>query len=85
MRTTERLARALEFANAPKVMVVAARAGCYDDFGSESPTPLMDLVRDLNQAGLTGLAQRVMDGEFDASRAEAEEWAMDGGLSDVVK
>lgn len=75
MLTTERLARALEAANAPKAMIVAARAGCYDDFKSESATPCMDLVRDLTQAGLTFLAERATDGEFDATPAESEAWA----------
>jgi hypothetical protein len=73
--TTERLAKALESANAPKAMITAARAGCYDDFKSESATPIMDLVRDLRQAGLTHLAQRAMDGEFDATQEESEAWA----------
>jgi hypothetical protein len=84
--TTERLARALEAADAPKAMVVAARVGCYDDFKSESATPCMDLVRDLMQAAretweqplrgnLIKLAQRAKLGEFDATREESEAWA----------
>lgn len=73
--TTERLAQALEAANAPKAMVTAARAGCYDDFQSESPTPIMDLVRDAKAAGLHGIARRAMDGDFDATREESEAWA----------
>lgn len=75
MTTTERLACALEAAGAPKVMVTAARAGCYDDFQSESATPIMDLVRDLRAAGLYPLAERAMGGEFDSAPDEAEEWA----------
>lgn len=75
MVTSERLAAALEAANAPKAMVTAARAGCYDDFKSESPTPIMDLVRDLRQCGLTHLADRAIAGEFDATREESEAWA----------
>lgn len=75
MTTTERLALALERANAPKAMITAARAGCYDDFKSESATPCMDLVRDLRQAGLTYLAERAMRGEFDATREESDAWA----------
>ena len=38
--TTERLALALELEGAPAQMVDAARAGCYDDFRSESATPM---------------------------------------------
>lgn len=73
--TTERLAAVLEKANAPKSMITAARAGCYDDFRSESPTPCMDLVRDLQQAGLGGLAEQAMKGEFDSTPEESEAWA----------
>ena len=73
--TTERLARALERANAPRAMVTAARAGCYDDFRSESASPLTDLVRDLRAEGLFALAQPVADREFDATREEADAWA----------
>lgn len=83
--TTERLALALEAANAPKAMVVAARAGCYDDFKSESASPISDLVRDLYAAAreadittrslLLRLAQRAKLGEFDATREEADAWA----------
>jgi hypothetical protein len=75
MTTSERLAVALEATAAPKAMVVAARAGCYDDFRSESATPCHDLVRDALAAGLGDIARRAMDGEFDATREEAEEWA----------
>lgn len=75
MTTAERLACALEQGRAPKAMVTAARAGCYDDFRSESATPIMDLVRDLRAAKLEAMAQRAMDGEFDATKEEAEAWA----------
>lgn len=75
MTTNERIAKVLEAASAPKAMVTAARAGCYGDFTSESATPIMDLVRDAQRAGLGGIARRAMDGEFDATREESEAWA----------
>lgn len=75
MTTSDRLAAALVAANAPKAMITAARAGCYDDFRSESATPIMDLVRDPRQAGLTHLADRAIAGEFDATAEEAQAWA----------
>mgnify|MGYP001613988739 CR=1 FL=1 len=75
MTTNARLAQALEAANAPKAMVTAARAGCYGDFTTESATPIMDLVRDAQRAGLPAIARRAMDGEFDATREESEAWA----------
>lgn len=93
--TTERLAKALEAANAPKAMITAARAGCYDDFKSESPTPCMDLVRDLYEAArqlpnhdrnlLLRVAQQAKNGEFDATREESEAWASGpDGLSKLI-
>lgn len=72
--TTERLARALEKAGAPREMIDAARRERYDDFKSPSPTPIMDLVRTARMLGLREIARRAMDGEFDATREESEEW-----------
>ncbi len=74
MSTKERLAAELEKANAPKEMIHAARAGSYDDFESNSATPIVDLVHDCQQFGLHEFAQRAMNGEFDATKEEAEAW-----------
>ena len=68
--TTEKLAQALEEAKAPQVMIDAARRGRYDDFKSESATPIVDLVHDLKNVGLQDLAKRAMCGEFDSRRQE---------------
>lgn len=75
--TTERLARALEERKNPRLagMVRKARAGAYDDYLSDSATPINDLVRDLRQNGEHELAQRAIAGEFDGTREEAEAWA----------
>lgn len=75
MSTIDRLVAALEAAGAPRAMITAARAGCYDDFRSESDTPILDLVRDCNRAGLHDLAKRAIGGEFDATGEEADAWA----------
>ena len=72
--TTERLAVELEKAGAPISMIRLARGGVYDDFRSDSATPIQDLVRDLNIAKLKDLARRALDGEFDAESWEADEW-----------
>ena len=74
MRTKEKLARALMEANAPAQMVERARAGFYDDYESPSATPIANLVRDLQMVGLGDLAKRAVNGEFDSTREEAEEW-----------
>jgi hypothetical protein len=66
MSAKERLAEALVKAGASPDMVAAARRGCYDDFESESATPIIDLVRDSKKAGLDDIATRAMNGEFDA-------------------
>lgn len=73
--TTEKLAQALELANAPTDMVARARAGYYDDFKSHHPTPIVLLVEDCQRLGLTDIAQRAMDEEFDATKEESEAWA----------
>jgi hypothetical protein len=83
--TSEKLARALEAAGAPAAMATAARAGCYDDYKSDSATPCVDLVNDLarlmstpryaiNEA-IRELFGRARNGEFDAQKWESDAWA----------
>ena len=71
--TKERLAQVLHSAGLLD-MEKAARAGRYDDFESESATPMIDLVNDLRAFGNHALATRAMNGEFDATKDEAEAW-----------
>jgi hypothetical protein len=66
MSAKEKLTEALMRANAPVEMVKDASRGRYDDFESDSATPIMDLVRDSRAAGLDDIAQRAMNGDFDA-------------------
>jgi hypothetical protein len=66
MNAKERLIAALTQAGAPSGMIKCAARGGYDDFESDSATPIMDLVRDSKDAGLNAIAQRAMNGEFDA-------------------
>jgi hypothetical protein len=73
--TTERLARALEAAGAPQVMINRARGSFYDDFKSDLATPIVQLVQDVRKAGLEGIAKRAIDGEFDATKEESDAWA----------
>ena len=74
MNTKERLASRLEASGASEEMIKNARLGMYDDFISPLPNPIMHLVSDLRKEGLHDLAQRAMDGEFDATREESEAW-----------
>jgi hypothetical protein len=74
--TTERLARALEAVGSPLLegMIDLARSGYYDDFKSSLIQPQVTLYGDLKSLGFDDLAQRVVDGEFDCTKEEAEEW-----------
>jgi hypothetical protein len=89
--TTEKLARALRELGTlavPPALIRRAEAGHYHDFLSPLAFPEMELVNELTAlanhpsrarrpAGLAlmGLRQRVIDGEFDASKAESDAWA----------
>ena len=73
--TTERLARALEEAKAPPHMVARARRGEYDDYKSHHPAPIVKLVQDCQLYGLPSIAERAINGEFDGTKEDAEEWA----------
>lgn len=74
--TTEKLAQALEALEdaALTPMIERARAGYYDDFKSPLPTPLIQLYKDLIQAGYPAMAHRVVEGDFDATAEEARTW-----------
>lgn len=74
--TTERLARALMELDDPKLiwMIERARQGYYDDFKSPLAMPLHQLVLDLQAVGHPEMIRRVIDGEFDATLEEGDEW-----------
>ena len=74
MKTLERLAEALRQANAPESMIADALLGRYDDFKSESDTPIVDLVFHCQNYGLKDIARRAMKGEFDSTKEESNEW-----------
>lgn len=72
--TTEKLAKALEEANAPEYMISRARSGYYDDFKSDLAAPISTLIADLRGLGLNDLAERAMNDEFCATDEEANQW-----------
>jgi len=74
MTTKEKLADALTKAGAPIAMREKALRGNYDDFESQSATPIVDLVRDARAVGLEDIAQRAMNGEFDSTKEESAAW-----------
>jgi hypothetical protein len=73
--TTERLARVLETEGLPAGMVAAARDGYYDDFKSPLAMPETQLYHDLLAQNRPDLADRVKDGEWDATKEESDAWA----------
>jgi hypothetical protein len=72
--TKDRLAEDFLVAGAPRDMVDAAKSGRYDDYLSESATPIYDLVCDCTACGLTRIAALAKDGKYDGTKAEAEAW-----------
>ena len=58
-------------------MSLKARGGYYHDFLSPLDTPCLQLADDLQAAGTPAalaLRQRHLNGEFDASMEESDEW-----------
>jgi hypothetical protein len=76
LHTTEILARALEETGDAGLagMVERARAGEFHDFLSPHAFPEVTLMEELRAKGYSGLAQRVVNGDFDASPAESAAW-----------
>lgn len=86
--TTAKLARALsEIPGVPKEMIQRAIDGYYHDYLSPLAMPEIQLVSDLKAVAKTpatprnsrplllGLADRVVNGDFDASKEESDAWA----------
>lgn len=74
-RTSEALAKALEEAGAPVEMIRRAREDYYHDFKSPLAMPEMQLLNDAREHGLTAIAEGVMEGRWDADKAESDAWA----------
>jgi hypothetical protein len=62
---SEKLAAALMEAGAPINMIEKAISGFYGDFTSPLAFPILELVTDAMALGLTDIADRARDGEFD--------------------
>lgn len=86
--TTVKLARALgEIPGVPRAMIERAIDGYYHDYLSELAFPEMQLVQDLRDLASLGatphdsrrllreMAQDVINGKYDASAEESDEWA----------
>jgi DNA-binding SARP family transcriptional activator len=84
MRTRDKLARELRKVakkaapdNAAKYEAFAKRAetGEFDDYADTYVCPITQLYTELTAASLTKFADRVAQGEFDATKEESDEWA----------
>lgn len=73
MTTSQKLAAVLQEAGLPEMSKKAA-TGYYDDFLSPIATPKLTLIRELAAAGKQDLVKRVMEGEWDSTREEADAW-----------
>lgn len=77
MHTKDILAAELTKAGLPE-MAARAAEGYYHDFLSPLATPCLQLAADLAAVGTPAaieLRRRHINGEFDASAEESEEWA----------
>lgn len=77
MHTKDMLADALEEAGCHAAAELA-RQGYYHDYLSPLDAPTMQLVEDLTKIGTPeamAIRERVKDGDFDASKEEADAWA----------
>lgn len=80
MHTKDKLAQALKEANLPE-MAKKAEEGMYHDFLSPDPLASLTLATELDKAASEGnekareLLKQHMNGEFDASLEESDEWA----------
>lgn len=73
----ERQAAAIrEVATQPRHHTLAERAaaGEFTDYSDAHACPITELYRLCRQWGLHGLADRVANGDFDATKDESDEW-----------
>lgn len=73
--SSELLAQALEEAGAPPYMVTLAREDHYHDFKSPLAMPEMQLLADAREHDLETIAAGVIEGRWDATKAESDAWA----------
>jgi hypothetical protein len=69
-------------------MAAKATEGYYHDYLSPLALPCQQLVSDLHRVGTpaaSALAIRAMNGEFDASREEADAWAASAEGKEVFR
>lgn len=94
MRTRDRLAAELRGIaaiaspdHAAKYEALAKRAqtGEFDDYADTYVCPITRLYSELMAAGFRKFAERVANGEFDATKEESDEWARSASGQDAAK
>ena len=95
MRTRDRLAvelrKVAEMVKEPQnkaayeAFAVRAATGEFDDFGEMYDCPVTQLWTELMSAGFKKFADRVRDGEFDATSEESDEWARSPAAQEIAK
>lgn len=79
MTSTEKLVQALIDSYAPLELIKKAENNNFNDFKSDSATPIIDLVMECEKLGLKSVADRARNGEFDATKEEAQAyWIAEG-------
>lgn len=86
--SAEKLAAAIKAYNADgkhdKLMARAA-AGEFTDYSDAHACPITELHRLCRKYGLNELAERIADGEFDATIEESDEWMKSQSGQDIAK
>lgn len=86
--SADKLAAAIrEVAKEPRHHKLADRAaaGEFTDYADTHVCPITEAHRLCRQYGLHSIADRLADGEFDATAAESDEWAKSSSGQDIAK
>lgn len=68
-----------------RTLLGRAQRGAYSEFFGEFGAPIAQLITDLRAAGAEDLAQRAIDGEFDADDEEAKRWGESSEGQEIFK
>lgn len=66
-------------------LIARAAAGEFTDYSDAHACPITELHRLCRKYGLNELADRVADGEFDATKDESEEWMKSSSGQDIAR
>lgn len=66
-------------------LAVRAAAGEFTDYSDSHACPITELHRLCRQYGLHGIADRVANGDFDATADESDEWMKSASGQEIAK